>query len=135
MKKLLFAACLLVFAATAATAQDSSNPVPTAKFNETKHNFGTIPQGTPVTTIFKFKNTGTTPLVIESAVASCGCTTPEYPKTPVLAGKTGEIQVTYNAAATGPINKTVTVKFVQSQRPVMLWITGNVADKSATTKN
>ena len=45
---------------------------------------------------FEFTNTGNKPLIIIEAVASCGCTSPEYPKRPIAPGKSGVITVYYN---------------------------------------
>ncbi|MDB5231617.1 MAG: hypothetical protein JWN76_2422 [Chitinophagaceae bacterium] len=96
------------------------------KFDKTKHSFGKIKQGKPVTTIFKLTNTSAKPVVIENAVAGCGCTTPEYQKTPILKGQTSNIKVTYNAATVGPFTKTVTVKLANVAEPVVLNIEGEV---------
>jgi hypothetical protein len=97
------------------------------KFTTVKHTFGKIKQNVPATYTFTFKNTSTSkPLVVESATAQCGCTTPEYPKSPVGKGKTGTIKVTYNAAAMGAFTKTVTVKFANIAEPVTLTIDGEV---------
>lgn len=101
-----------------------------AKFAETKHEFGKIKQGVPVTTEFTFINTTARPLIVENAEAGCGCTTPEYPKAPVMAGKKGVIKVTYNAANPGVFNKDVNVKFAGTQLPVTLHITGDVVAKA-----
>lgn len=120
MKKLLFVAFL--FSAFSAFAQE---PV---KFVETKHSFGKLKQNVPATYVFKFTNTSSKPLVIESAVAGCGCTTPEYPKEPIIKGKQGTIKVTYNAASMGAFTKDVTVKFVNVEKPVVLNITGEVVE-------
>jgi len=48
---------------------------------------GKIKQGVPVTYDFAFKNVSKQPVVIESATASCGCTTPVKPEKPFPAGK------------------------------------------------
>lgn len=97
------------------------------KFTTVKHTFGKIKQNVPATYTFTFKNTSTSkPLIVESATAQCGCTTPEYPKSPVGKGKTGTIKVTYNAAAMGAFTKTVTVKFANIAEPVTLTIDGEV---------
>lgn len=97
-----------------------------AKFDAMKHDFGKIKKGTPVTTVFTFTNTTAKPLIVENAEAGCGCTTPEYPKAPIMAGKTGTIKVTYNAADAGPFTKEVNVKFVGTQLPTTLVIQGEV---------
>jgi hypothetical protein len=121
--KYLFSFLLLSFAFVS-FAQDA--PV---KFSVTKHSFGKIKQGTPVTTEFAFTNTSGKPVIIESAVAGCGCTTPEYPKTPIMKDKTATIKVTYNAEAEGHFEKQVTVKFAKVQQPVVLTIDGDVEKK------
>ena len=49
------------------------------KFDKTSHNFGTFSENDPVVScVFTFTNVGDAPLVIHQAVASCGCTVPEY---------------------------------------------------------
>lgn len=122
MKHILFILCMAL--ATVGFAQDA--PV---KFSALKHSFGKIKQGVPVTTEFKFTNTGSRPAIIEVASAECGCTTPEYPKSPIMAGKEGTIRVTYNAASEGHFEKKVTVKFAKVDQPVFLMIEGDVEPK------
>jgi Protein of unknown function (DUF1573) len=120
MKQLLtvlaFVIAMPVFAQTDAPVE----------FKVTKHSFGKIAQGKPVTTEFAFTNHSGKPVVIESAVAGCGCTKPEYPETPVLKGKSASIKVTYNAANPGNFTKTVTVKFAGVAEPLILTIEGEV---------
>src|SRR5688500_17244752 len=65
-------------------------------FKEDTYNFGDIPEGPQVTHEFKFTNTGKEPLILSNVRASCGCTTPSWPKEPILPGKEGAILVTYN---------------------------------------
>lgn len=126
MKKILFFAFLIGTLNVFAQA-----PV---KFAETKFNFGKLKQNVPATHVFKFVNTGSKPLVIESAVAGCGCTTPEYPKQPIAKGKDGTIKVTYNAAAMGAFTKDVTVKFAGQDQPTILNIVGEVVEAKPTPK-
>jgi hypothetical protein len=122
MKNILFIA--LLFLSVSVFAQGGTSPV---AFKTLKFSFGTIKQGKPVTTQFTFTNNSGKPLIIENAEAGCGCTTPDYPKAPILPGKTGEIKVTYNAEATGKFTKNVTVKFANIAEPVTLLIDGEVA--------
>jgi len=128
MKNILVA--FFVLATLGAVAQSP------AKFTEVKHTFGKIKQGVPASYVFTFKNVTDKPLVVESAVAGCGCTTPEFPKAPIAKGKTGTIKVTYNAANAGSFTKDVTVKFLNTQQPTVLTIDGEVitTDKPAETK-
>ena len=66
-------------------------------FERHEHDFGKINEADgKVTTVFTFKNEGMEPLVLSNVRASCGCTTPKWPRQPVEPGQTGEITVTYN---------------------------------------
>lgn len=114
----------IMFIAVSASAQTS------ADFKTTTYSFGKVPQGTPVSTVFAFTNKTGKPVIIETATAECGCTTPEYPKTPIMKEKAGEIKVTYNAQSVGKFTKKVTVKFANVQQPVVLTIDGEVESKS-----
>ena len=107
------------------------------EFKETKHSFGKIKQNVPATYVFTFKNTSATPVVIESAVAGCGCTTPDYPKGAIAKGASNSIKVTYNAAAMGAFTKQVTVRVAKVADPIVLTIDGEVvgADAAAKTKS
>jgi hypothetical protein len=97
-----------------------------AKFAESKYNFGKIKQGVPVTHVFEFTNLSEQPLVIESATASCGCTTPTWPQQPTAKGKSNKVTAGFNAAAPGPFEKTVFVKIAGADQPLELKISGEV---------
>lgn len=85
-------------------------PLTVMAFSEMDHDFGKINQDSENKKVFTFTNTGTEPLVIESAKGSCGCTVPKYPKEPIAPGKTGEIEVVYKPGKQkGVQNKTVTL--------------------------
>lgn len=120
MKQLLVLAFMCISAVAFGQAKNG------IKFAEMKHSFGKIKQNKPVTYVFNFKNEASKPLIIEKAEAQCGCTTPEYPKSPVMKGKSGTIKVTFNAASMGAFTKTVTVKFANIAEPVILTIDGEV---------
>lgn len=92
---------------------------------ETSFDFGRIPQGKPVTHNFVITNIGKDPLIIENVQASCGCTTPEWSKDAVDAGKSTEIKVGYNSASEGPFEKTITVVYNKGQMKTLV-IKGNV---------
>lgn len=94
---------------------------PTVVFDSMSHDFGTIKESDgPVTCEFTFTNTGTEPLVIISANASCGCTRPEYPKKPINPGKSDKIKVTYlPMGRPGEFNKTIKVR-TNAARPKSL---------------
>ncbi|MFV0554858.1 MAG: DUF1573 domain-containing protein [Mangrovibacterium sp.] len=102
-------------------------------FTETKHNFGEIQeQDGPVTHSFQFKNTGNSPLILNSVNASCGCTTPKWTKAPVAPGQSGTIEVTYNPLnRPGAFNKSIAVS-ANTKKAVSLSIQGNVLQKPKT---
>lgn len=143
MKKIVMTAALCALVALGVNAQDKAPakpaPAPTAqpgnmaafKWNETTHDFGQIPQGKPVTAEFKFTNTGKVPLVLSSVSASCGCTTPDWSKDPIPPGKSGYIKATFNAAAAGAFNKSVTVNANVEGGSTYLYIKGEVQQPEA----
>lgn len=98
------------------------------KWDEQSFDFGNVRKGQPVTHEFEFTNNGSAPLIITGVKPSCGCTTPEWTKEPVPAGGTGYIKATYNAAATGAFNKTITVTSNAGGDPVVLTIKGEVKE-------
>ena len=108
MKKLILSICAL-FVITLSFAQSKIDQV--AQFNSSTIDLGKIEQGHPATATFIVKNIGTTPLLIETAQPTCGCTIGDYTKEPIMPGKEGKISATYNAASPAPFSKTMNVKF------------------------
>ncbi len=103
---------------------------PTMDFKDTVHNFGTMHEGELVEYEFSFTNNGKTPLLITSAVGSCGCTVPEYPKDAVQPGKSAIMKVTFNSAGKmGHQEKSVTIHANTVQNIQMLYIKADVEKK------
>jgi len=127
----MICAVILGFAFTA-SAQD--NEKAEFKFNEEKHDFGKIPLGTPVTTMFEFTNIGKEPLILTEVRPQCGCTIADYTKTPVKSGEKGIIKITYNAAIAQPFNKVITVTSNAKTPQKILIIVGEVVAKPASSK-
>ncbi|TAE91241.1 MAG: DUF1573 domain-containing protein, partial [Bacteroidetes bacterium] len=75
---------------------DTAN-LPIFEFETMEHDFGKIKEGEVVSFEYKFKNVGKSPLVIEDAKATCGCTKPKYPKEAVPPGGSGKISVTFDS--------------------------------------
>lgn len=101
------------------------------KFDKMEHNFGTFAESQPVQKCtFTFTNTGDAPLVINQAVASCGCTVPSYTKEPIAPGKKGTISVTYNGKGKFPghFKKTITVRTNAKTEMTRLYILGNMEE-------
>jgi hypothetical protein len=67
--------------------------------------FGTIPEGQKVEVAFRFRNTGSTPLVITQVRPSCGCTIAEQPKEPIAPGAEGHISAVFNSQGHAGVNR------------------------------
>lgn len=102
-------------------------------FEKTDHDFGKINEADgKVTTVFTFKNEGMEPLVLSNVRASCGCTTPKWPRQPIEPGQTGEITVTYNPnGRPGRFTKTVTITSNATEPTTRVTIKGEVIPKPA----
>ncbi|MBO7128500.1 MAG: DUF1573 domain-containing protein [Prevotella sp.] len=124
MKKIFIMTLLLICGMTSAMAQE-------IKFDKLTHNFGTFSEKDPVVTcVFTFTNAGDAPLIINQAVASCGCTVPEYTKTPIQPGEKGEIKVTYNGTGKFPghFKKSITVRTNGKVEMTRLYIEGDMTE-------
>lgn len=127
MKKLMLTTILSIFAMVTFAAGEAE-----IKFEKTSHDFGTFSESSPkVTCVFKFTNTGDKLLVIHQAIASCGCTVPQYPKEPIKPGEGGEIIVTYDGAGKFPghFKKSITLRTNAKQEIVRLYVEGDMVGK------
>ncbi len=93
---MLFTACNNSNSSTASTTGNASE-APVMKFEKESHDFGKIKPGDLVSYDFKFTNQGKSPLIITDGYASCGCTKPTWPKTPIQPGQSGVIHVTFDS--------------------------------------
>lgn len=85
-------------------------PLPVATFTKLEHDFGTIREGQVVEYTYTVKNTGQAPLIIQSAQPSCGCTAPDWTKTPIPVGGTGFVKASFDSNGKPNIqNKSITV--------------------------
>lgn len=131
MKKIVLMMMLLLGLTVAAVAQTTQKQAE-IKFEKLTHDFGTISDKAPVQKCtFTFTNVGDAPLVINQAVASCGCTVPQYSKKPILPGEKGSITVTFNSRGQFPshFKKTVTVRSNGKIELTRLYIEGTISDK------
>lgn len=129
MKKLLIYVCLLVAGLTQVVAQEKKANI---EFDKNTHDFGRFSEVDPIVSCkFVFTNTGDAPLVIHQAVASCGCTVPEYTQEPVKPGEKGTIEVTYNGAGRypGKFKKSITVRTNAKTEMYRLFIVGDMVEK------
>lgn len=151
MQKTIFTLAISFFIFSAASAQQnlkSANPtkgpaavkaqqdVPIQQkkegaqidFKTTEHNFGELEEGPRVTTEFEFTNTGTKPLILTDVKASCGCTTPDWPKEAIAPGKSSVIKVEYNTQGRpGDFTKSITINSnADNGQPKIVYIKGKV---------
>lgn len=124
MKKccIVFALLLSVLAVNAQTEAQAE-----IVFEGNEINFGTIKEGTLATHTFTFTNTGKAPLVLSNVQPSCGCTTPEWSKEPIMPGQKGTIKAAYNSyGRPGTFQKYITVKSNAATAEVVLTLKGTV---------
>ena len=121
-------AVLLFACVSFASAQDNQAQI---KFDKVSHDFGTFSESNPVQEcVFTFTNVGQAPLIINQAVASCGCTVPSYTKEPIAPGKTGAIKVTYNGKGKfpGTFKKSITVRTNGKPEMSRLYVEGTMEE-------
>lgn len=117
---------------TASLAQSGTDSTgnPTMVFKRDVFDFGTIVTGAKVKHDFEFKNTGDAPLIITSAMATCGCTVPEYPNHPIAPGEEGVITAVYDSEGQhGKQDKQITITANTQPQQNVLNIVGEVLEK------
>lgn len=117
-------------AETANTTNSPSNKdgFPVATFDKVEHDFGDVKKGSRSETEFEITNTGVADLVIINASATCGCTVPDYQKTPIKPGETSKIKVAFSANSVGSQNKTVTLTTNTENSTELLRVKANVQE-------
>ena len=128
MRRYLLIVFLWAFITGNAIAQEKYAHI---EFEETTHDFGKISESDPIRKcVFYFTNTGDLPLIINQAVASCGCTVPSYSKEPIKPGEKGEIKVRYSAkgAFPGHFKKTITIRTNADIEVTRLHIEGEIVE-------
>jgi hypothetical protein len=127
-KKNIFLALILMFPVLCANAQTKDANI---SFDTEVHDFGKFNEADGTVSVnFGFTNTGSVPLMIKQVHASCGCTSPNWSKEPVLPGKKGFVSATYNPKnRPGPFSKTITVVSNASGQNKVLTIKGEVVPK------
>jgi hypothetical protein len=95
------------------------------------YDFGKVNEGELVQYNYRFRNIGKKPLVIQSGIASCGCTVPEKPEHPIAPGEIGFIKVTFNSERRpGEVLKTITISSNANPEFPELYLKGTVIGKT-----
>lgn len=96
--------------AAAAERDATAGDFPTVNFEEVEHDFGTITNGTPVETVFKYTNSGNAPLVVSNIKSTCGCTVPsDWNREPLAPGESAEFTVKFDGKGNNQVSKTITL--------------------------
>ncbi len=130
MKRILLITLLLLGCASITFAQKKTASI---KFEQTTINYGKFSEDDAIQKgVFFFTNVGDAPLVINQAVASCGCTIPKYTKEPIKPGEKGQIEVTYNGEGKFPghFKKTITIRTNGDPSMTRLYIEGDMEEST-----
>ncbi len=106
-KNFILSLALTVVSSVVAFAQNIAGPA--IAVNKEIHDYGMVEYAGNGMSEFVVTNTGTEPLVITSAKASCGCTVPSFPKEPIAPGESATITVKYDTKRPGSINKSIKI--------------------------
>lgn len=118
MRKLLFF-YLFSLISLAVSAQEF-------KFETETINYGKVAKGSDGNRVFKFKNIGDAPLIINDIKTACDCAVPKKPTRPIMPGEEAEITVSYDTNEVGRFSKTITIFSNAGDEPKMIRIRGFV---------
>ena len=134
MKNILLSSLVILFtiSLSAQVVTEEVDPNGSIMTFETETiDYGSIEKNSDGMRIFKFTNTGKSPLKIESVKSSCGCTIPSYPTAEIMPGESNEIKVKYNTSKPGRFSKSVSIFTNGTPKRAILRIKGNVINPNA----
>ncbi|MDY2586752.1 DUF1573 domain-containing protein [Winogradskyella aquimaris] len=117
--------------AVAAERDANAGNFPVMELDKMVHDFGTIENGTPVETIFKYTNTGKSMLVVSNIKSTCGCTVPSNYTKEVAPGETGQFTVKFNGKGNGKVSKSLTMTTNTEKGTEVVKITAMVNNPNA----
>ncbi len=127
MKILAIALFTILSLATPQNLQDNL-----IQFDKQVHDFGDfgIDDG-PQRCVFTLTNKSDKAIVIQTVISSCGCTTPDWTKEPILPGKQGTVTAEFqNDQGPYPFDKVLSVYITGNKNPYQLNIRGVVHQKA-----
>ena len=119
-------ACLVFIASFSLLSMQNPDLSASIKWENLIYDAGQVKHKQPLKINFNFSNNSMVPLVILSVKTSCGCTVADYPKEPIMPGKSGAISVTFDAEDIGYFHKQVSVNSNTSEGTTFLEIKGEV---------
>ncbi|NLC71842.1 MAG: DUF1573 domain-containing protein [Desulfuromonadaceae bacterium] len=116
---------------------EDAKPAAKISVEAADHDFGKVFSGEKVVHVFKFRNSGNAPLLIERVRQSCGCTATVLSSTSLETGATGEIQSTFNSTGfSGEVVKTIYLYSNAADSPVVqLYLRGTVRQEIVRQPN
>ncbi|WP_138433891.1 DUF1573 domain-containing protein [Winogradskyella algicola] len=120
--------------AVAAERDANAGDFPVIELDKTVHDFGTIENGTPVETIFKYTNKGNSMLVVSNIKSTCGCTVPSNYTKEVAPGETGQFTVKFNGKGNGKVSKSLTMTTNTEKGTEVVKITAMVNNPEAAKR-
>ncbi|MFW5850586.1 MAG: DUF1573 domain-containing protein [Bacteroidota bacterium] len=123
MKKSIYLFFVMCGFSVLAHAQTNTDSI---SFDQLVFDYGTIAQGSDGNCEFTLTNNGDNPIILSNVRASCGCTVPTWPRTPIEPGDTAVIAVKYDTKRIGRFNKAITVYSNAANSPVVLRLMGSV---------
>lgn len=120
IKQYIIAAAICGLSATASVSAQ-------VRFDNVRHEFGTLLWHAPGKTTFKIFNDSKEPLTIKDVHPDCGCTLVDWTKKPIQPGEYGFISATFDAELLGHFEKQVAVYTNLKEKPFYLTLSGSVA--------
>lgn len=100
----------------------------TVRFDRDSLQLGFVKYGTSRKAVFRFINTGTSPLIIRDVKSACGCTSVKWDKYPVKPGESGEISIVFDPNSLGRFTKTIKVLCNVKEKVINLKLYGSVIE-------
>ncbi|MBW8359468.1 MAG: DUF1573 domain-containing protein [Weeksellaceae bacterium] len=104
-----------------------SHPLTSLALSENHFDFKSVKKGEKVTHVYEVTNTGSNPLIISQVKPACGCTAPDYTKTPILPGQKGNITLQFDSSSfDGLQNKQAEIFANVEKAPITITFSANV---------
>ncbi len=126
MKRLLIILSISFTCLQAFTQNKLNTSSPEIEFRSNNVALGLLSKGIVSEKKIQFQNTGDQPLLISKIKTSCGCTASNWPKEPILPGKSNYITIRYNTSKVGKFRKSLTVVSNAKTSNVILYVSGEV---------
>lgn len=124
MIRIIFSIGLLLFCLSCKTTKvvtetETTEAYPIIQFEKQTQDLGTFKRGEKRDLVYKFKNVGNAPLLIE-LVTTCKCTAIDWPRHAVQPGEKGIITATYDSThqKLGQLKKTIDI--IANTNPIVV---------------